>query len=122
MRIFLMLAGVLGILGVGAGAFGAHALRERLGPDLINTWDTAVFYHLLHTVALLVVATGVARTDEGGSWLAAAGWLWMVGIVLFSGSLYALSLGGPRFLGPITPIGGTALIFGWACLVVAWAR
>lgn len=122
MRIFLMLAGVLGALGVAAGAFGAHALRDRLGPELMSTWETAVFYHLVHAVALLGLALNVARADAGAGWLAAAGWLWVAGIVLFSGSLYALALGGPRLLGPVTPLGGTALIVGWLCLVVAWTR
>lgn len=122
MRIFLMFAGVFGALGVAAGAFGAHALRDRLGAELMSTWETAVLYHLLHAVALLLLAVGVDRADAGHSWFAAAGWLWVAGIILFSGSLYALSLGGPRLLGPITPIGGVAFVFGWSCLVVAWAR
>ncbi len=122
MRIFLLLSGVLGATGVLAGAFGAHALRERLEPLLLHTWETAVLYQLVHAVALLFLAVGIGRGGAAEGWLARAGWSWVAGIVLFSGSLYALALGGPRLLGPVTPLGGVAFVVGWLCLVVAWTR
>lgn len=122
MRIFLLLSGVLGATGVLAGAFGAHALRERLVPSLLHTWETAVLYQLVHAVALLFLAVGISRGPAAEGWLAGAGWSWVAGIVLFSGSLYALALGGPRLLGPVTPLGGVAFVVGWLCVVVAWTR
>ena len=94
---------------------GAHALSARLG-DALPTWQTAVEYHLYHALALLILAVvdGISRTPR-----AVAGWLFVVGIICFSGSLYVLALGGPAVLGPVTPIGGAALIGGWITLVVA---
>ena len=116
-RLFVIIGALLGAVGVGAGAFGAHALRERLSPDLLGTFETAVRYHLIHVVGLLIVAWAVTRWP--GTATTAAGWLFLIGIVLFSGSLYALSLTGIRVFGAITPFGGVALIAGW--LALAWA-
>lgn len=107
-------AGLLGVLGVALGAFGAHALKDNLlSTGHLDTWETAVKYHLIHTVAIL----WAAQRDE--RLLRFAGWAWVVGILLFSGSLYALSLGGPRGFGPVTPLGGVFLIIGWALVAVA---
>lgn len=104
----LIAAGLLGFTGVALGAFGAHALRETLAAGgHTATWQTAVLYHLVHAVALLAFPSG--------KW---PGRCWIAGILLFSGSLYWLSLGGPKILGPITPLGGVALLTGWA--LVAW--
>lgn len=104
-----MAAGLLGFTGVGLGAFGAHALKDTLATNgMTSAWQTAVLYHLIHAVALLAF--------PGGKW---AGRCWIAGIVLFSGSLYALALGGPKLLGPITPLGGVAFLAGWA--LVAWS-
>ena len=113
------LAGILGALGVAAGAFGAHALRARLEPAQLSAWTTGVEYHLLHTVALLALALYASATGRS---IAAPATAFTAGIVLFSGSLYALALGGPRWLGPVTPLGGLCLIAGWAALVVSALR
>ena len=99
------------------GAFGAHALKERLGADALQLWHTAVQYHFWHVLALLAVA--LAGT---GPWFRAAGWLMIAGILLFSGSLYALALGAPRAVGMVTPLGGLALILGWLAFAVAAIR
>jgi uncharacterized membrane protein YgdD (TMEM256/DUF423 family) len=111
---FLRMAAVLGFLGVACGAFGAHALRTRLSPDLLATFQTGVLYHLIHALALLgtawVVSTFPSKLAH------AAGWLFVAGVVLFSGSLYLLALSGVRSLGAITPFGGLAFLAGWACL------
>lgn len=104
------------------GAFGAHALKARLAESSLSTWETAVHYQLVHALALVLVALFL-RTAAGGpsSALTAAGWCFLAGILLFSGSLYVLALGGPRLLGPVTPIGGVAFLAGWlALLVAAW--
>lgn len=107
-RPLVIAAGLLGFTGVALGAFGAHALKDTLAAGgHTATWQTAVLYHLIHAVALLALPPG--------KW---AGRCWIAGIVLFSGSLYALALGGPKILGPITPLGGVLLLAGWA--LVAW--
>ncbi len=103
----------LGALGVGLGAFGAHGLRARVDAAALSSWSTAVAYQLLHAVALLAVALHASRAGAGPLWTLR---LWATGIVLFSGSIYILVLGGPRWLGPITPIGGICLLAGWAML------
>jgi uncharacterized membrane protein YgdD (TMEM256/DUF423 family) len=115
-----LIAGALaGALGVGLGAFGAHGLAERLGPHGQALWDTAVQYQLVHALALLLTAASPigarAARIAGGSFAA--------GILLFSGSLYLLALGGPRGLGMLAPVGGLALIGGWLALALgAWRR
>jgi uncharacterized membrane protein YgdD (TMEM256/DUF423 family) len=116
-RAFFIMGTVLAALGVAAGAFGAHALRGRLTPDLLNAFETGVRYHLIHALGLLSVAWATTRWP--GYVVNAAGWLFLLGTVLFSGSLYALSLSGVRALGAITPVGGFAFIAGW--LALAWA-
>lgn len=114
-RLFLAAAGFLGATGVAAGAFGAHALRERLSPDLLRVWNTGAEYHLIHAVALMGVAWAAHRWPGTPSHL--AGLAFVVGVVVFSGSLYALAWTGVRWLGAITPIGGVAFIVGWLALV-----
>lgn len=120
-RLLLLLAGLLGLLGVGLGAFGAHGLKGILeSRGATGTWETAVLYHLVHTVALLALALG---GDRAGLALGRVGACWVAGVVLFSGSLYVLALGGPRFLGPVTPLGGLAFLAGWALVAAgAWRR
>ena len=113
MNAWLLTAGLLGAVGVGLGAFGAHGLRERLAAEQLSSWETAVTYHLLHAVLLAALAWGAGDRPIG---LPAA--LLTAGIVLFSGSIYVLVLGGPRWLGPVTPLGGLSLIGGWIAL--AW--
>lgn len=115
-RTFWTLGCVFGFLAVAAGAFGAHALRARLGAEMLAVWETAARYQMYHALALLAVAMAAARAPAGG-WTA-AGWLFTAGIVIFSGSLYLLALSGTRWLGAITPIGGLCLLAGWIALAL----
>jgi len=107
-------------LGVVLGAFGAHGLRGRLSPDLLDVFETGVRYHLIHGLGLLAVAWAASRWPSG--WVGAAGWLFVAGILVFSGSLYLLALTGARWLGAITPIGGLCLILGWMALAIGALR
>lgn len=119
-KTFLLLASLLGALSVALGAFGAHGLDGRLSADLLNTYEIGVRYHVYHALALLGVVAVLIRWPEATAavW---AGWLFVVGIVIFSGSLYILALTGIRWLGAITPIGGVAFVVGWLCLAwTAW--
>ena len=116
-RTFAVLGALLACLAVGLGAFGAHGLRGRLTPELLDVFETAARYQMYHALGLLAVAWAADRWPGGAT--AAAGWLFVVGIVLFSGSLYLLSLTGTRWLGAITPLGGAAFLAGW--LALAWA-
>ncbi len=116
-RRILMAAGLFGATAVLAGAFGAHALRERLAPDLLSAWDTAARYHLVHAVAMLGSAWASARF--GGRAAAVSAIAFGAGITLFSGSLYTLALTGTTWLGAVTPLGGLAFVAGWIAL--GWA-
>jgi uncharacterized membrane protein YgdD (TMEM256/DUF423 family) len=118
-RTFLLLGAIAAFLGVGLGAFGAHGLRGRLSPEMLAVFETAVRYQMYHAFALLLTSLLMARM--GGWLMTAAGWSFLAGIVLFSGSLYALALGGVPVLGAITPLGGLAFLAGWACLALAAA-
>jgi len=117
-RPLLLAAGLTGITGVALGAFGAHGLKDVLEPaGRLETWKTAVFYQLIHAVALLALS---GWSDPA---VRKIGWCWITGVMLFSGSLYGLALGGPKILGPITPLGGIAFLVGWGWLAVsAWKR
>ena len=118
-RVFLVVAALSACLSVAAGAFGAHALRERLSADLLGTFQTAATYQMYHALALLGVGILLGRfTVDGSVWLTAAGWLFVAGTLLFSGSLYALALTDTRWLGAITPLGGLAFLLGWLALAV----
>lgn len=116
--LFPALAAINGFLAVALGAFAAHGLRNSLSAEMLNTFQTAVQYHMYHALALLGVGL-LLMHHPGQSLLRYSGWLFLAGIVLFSGSLYLLSLTGTRWLGAITPLGGTAFLLGWALL--AWA-
>jgi uncharacterized membrane protein YgdD (TMEM256/DUF423 family) len=116
-RLFFATGAVLALLSVAAGAFAAHGLKSRLGPEMLATFELAARYQMYHALAL--VLCGVAWARWPGPAVVLAGVLFIAGILLFSGSLYGLSLGGPRWLGPVTPLGGTAWLVGWAAL--AWA-
>lgn len=116
-RTFWILGSVLALAAVAAGAFGAHALRARVAPDLLDVFETGARYHMYHALALLAVSWAAAQWPGGLT--TAAGWLFTVGIVIFSGSLYLLALTGVRWLGAITPIGGVAFLAAWACLALA---
>ena len=111
---WIRVAAIVGFVGVACGAFGAHALRARLTPDQLAAWQTAVHYQLVHGVVLLALGLYGAATSRP---LGPAPWLFAAGIVGFSGSIYGLVLGGWRILGPVTPIGGLALIAGWVALL-----
>ena len=116
-RRFFALGAMLAMIGVAAGAFGAHALKSRLTPDMLAVFEVGVRYQLVHALALLAVAWAITRWPGRAALYAGA--LFIAGIVLFSGSLYLLALTGERSLGAITPFGGVAFLAGWACL--AWA-
>jgi uncharacterized membrane protein YgdD (TMEM256/DUF423 family) len=118
-RPWLVLAGVFGALGVGAGAFGAHGLKAVLSPEMLAVWETAARYHLIHAAALLGVAALAERQTPG---VRVAGIAFSIGIVVFSGSLYSLALSGIGWLGAITPFGGLAFILGWLALAAAGWR
>ncbi len=126
MKTLLTLAGLAGLTGVALGAFGAHALHDRLvAHDGVEIWRTATLYHLVHAVAalgmLLALTAGEANfSAPARRLLRVAAACWLAGLALFSGSLYALALGGPaKWLGPVTPFGGLALLAGWTLVVVA---
>ncbi len=119
-RLFVALGAVSGAIAVAAGAFGAHALKARLPPDLLEVFRTGAQYQLVHALAL--VAAGLVAARSPGTPAAWAGWLFLAGSVLFSGSLYALALSGVRALGAVTPFGGVAFIAGWVALAVAGLR
>ena len=119
-KTFFAVGAAFGLLGVALGAFGAHGLKGTLSPDMLANFETGVRYQMYHAMALLAVAWAVTRWPGGLT--NAAGWLFVAGIVIFSGSLYLLSITGLRWLGAITPIGGVAMIAGWGCLIVAALR
>ena len=113
---WMRIAAVVGFTGVTLGAFGAHGLESVLSVgERSEWWGTAVDYHMWHALALLGVGWMVERTGRG----AAAGWCFLLGVTVFSGTLYGLGLGGPRWLGAITPLGGVLLLAGWASLGIA---
>lgn len=119
MRVGTVAGGVAG-LAVAAGAFGAHALRDRIDPASLAIFETAARYHLVHAFAAVFAADRAAR--DSGADSARAAWTFLAGVVLFSGSLYALALGGPRLLGAITPLGGLAFMAGWVMLGLGFRR
>ena len=116
-RLFFVLGSVSGLIGVALGAFAAHGLKERLAPELLATFEVGVRYQMYHAFALIAVAWACTRWP--GTVVNVAGWLFLAGTVLFSGSLYVLAFTGLRWLGAVTPIGGLAFLAGWACL--AWS-
>lgn len=116
-RTFFALGSILALIGVAAGAMGAHLLEGRLTPDRLATFELAARYQIYHALALLAVAWALTRWP--GSLTATGGSFLIAGVVLFSGSLYALSLGAPRGLAFVTPFGGVSFMIGWALL--AWA-
>jgi uncharacterized membrane protein YgdD (TMEM256/DUF423 family) len=117
-RIFFLLGALLAGLSVALGAFGAHALRERLDAGMLANFETGARYQMYHALALLAVAWTVSRFPNSQLPMF-AGWLFVLGIVLFSGSLYLMAFTGQRWLGAVTPFGGVAFIAGWACLLIA---
>jgi uncharacterized membrane protein YgdD (TMEM256/DUF423 family) len=119
-RLFVALGSSSALIAVAAGAFGAHALRARLSPEYLAVFETAARYQMYHALALLAVAWAVTRWPSPlAVW---AGWLFVTGTVLFSGSLYILALTGTRWWGAVTPLGGVAFLAGWLCLALAALR
>ena len=119
-RRFLTLGALSGLIAVAAGAFGAHALRMRLSADLLAIFETGARYQMYHALAL--IASAWASTRWPGALTSAAGWCFVAGTALFSGSLYALALTGVRAWGAVTPLGGVAFLAGWLCLALAAHR
>jgi uncharacterized membrane protein YgdD (TMEM256/DUF423 family) len=119
-RTFFGLGALSALVSAAAGAFGAHGLRAWLTPEYLAVFETAARYQMYHALGLLAVAWAVTRWP--GSSAVGAGWLFLAGTVLFSGSLYALALTGARWLGAITPLGGVAFLAGWFCLILAVMR
>jgi uncharacterized membrane protein YgdD (TMEM256/DUF423 family) len=113
-RRFLLIGCVFAFTGVAAGAFGAHILKRTLDPGMLAVYDTATRYQMYHAFGLFVVAWAIDRSPNGR--FAAAGWLFAAGILLFSGSLYAVSLTDITWLGALTPLGGVAFLAGWGIL------
>ncbi|QJB44404.1 DUF423 domain-containing protein [Dolichospermum flos-aquae] len=120
-QFFLTIAAIFGGLSVAGGAFGAHALREKISERSLEIFDTGARYQMYHTLALLLVAMLMSRLENPPRTLLVSGWLFIIGVVIFSGSLYAISLTGIKSLGAVAPLGGLALMLGWAALAVAGA-
>ncbi|SFE08320.1 Uncharacterized membrane protein YgdD, TMEM256/DUF423 family [Lentibacillus persicus] len=114
MKFFLILGAINGFLAVALGAFGAHGLEAKLSEKALGTWVKAVNYQMFHTMALLVTGLLMAKIQSGG--MAWAGWMFLIGIVLFSGSLYLYSTSGIKTFAMITPFGGVAFLVGWVLL------
>lgn len=120
-KLFLILGGINAALVVMLGAFGAHGLKAKLTAEMLAVYQTGVHYHLFHALGLLAV--GLVATQVADSvWLKWSGWLMLIGIILFSGSLYVLSVSGLRWLGMVTPFGGLAFIAAWIVFVIAIAK
>ena len=118
-RLFLSIAAILAGLSVAGGAFASHALKERLSERALEIFETGSKYQMYHALALLAIGLLLSRSEIASTLLNTAGFAFIVGVVLFSGSLYALSLTGIKWLGATAPLGGVAFLVGWGCLAVA---
>ena len=116
-RIFVILGALFAFVGVAAGAFGAHVLKSRISAEMLAVFEVGVRYQMVHALGLIAMAW--IHTKWPSSLVTTGGWCFVIGIILFSGSLYLLSVSGIRWLGAITPFGGVAFLAGWACM--AWA-
>ena len=112
---WVVVGAVWGFLGVALGAFGAHGLKARASEQALAWWQTGALYHLVHALAIVAVGLLKAQTGRGDG----AGWAFLLGCLLFSGTLYAMALGGPRWLGAVTPLGGLGMLAGWVLLALA---
>jgi uncharacterized membrane protein YgdD (TMEM256/DUF423 family) len=121
-RTFLVVGALSAGISVAAGAFGAHALKARLAPDLLAIWETGARYQMYHALGIVAAAWAASRGPSAHAAAAWAGWLFVLGTLLFTGSLYALALSGVRGLGAVTPFGGVAFLAGWVALAVAAIR
>ena len=117
LKTFVLLGSVNAFLSVALGAFGAHGLKSRISPDMLAVYETGVHYHMMHALGLILVA--ILAEKWSSPLISWSGWALFVGIVLFSGSLYALSISGIRILGAITPLGGVSFLVGWVLLAIA---
>lgn len=118
-KFFLAIAPILAGVAVAAGAFAAHALKSKLSESALEIFETGARYQMYHALGLLLIGILLLLAPSGQTWMTAAGFAFLAGIVLFSGSLYGLSLTGMKWLGPITPLGGVAFMVGWGCLAIA---
>ena len=118
-RIFLAIAASLGGISVVLGAFASHGLKDKLSDRALEIWQTGTRYQMYHALALILVALLLSNLSDGSTSLTIAGFAFIIGTILFSGSLYALSLSEIKILGAIAPLGGAAYIAGWACLAIA---
>lgn len=119
--LFLMAGSIAGFFAVGLGAFAAHGLKAKVAPEMLSVFQTGVQYQMYHALAL--IAVGILIKLYGNlSPFQTSGWLFIAGILLFSGSLYGLALGGPRLLGPVTPLGGVCFLIGWIALFIGALR
>lgn len=118
MKLFVLLGSLNAFVGVALGAFGAHGLKSKVAPEMLTVWATAVQYHLLHALGLVLIGILCQLMPEA-SLVRTAGWLILIGIILFSGSLYGLVLTGTKPIGIVTPIGGVAFLVGWLLLAFA---
>jgi len=116
-KTFLLIGALAGFLAVALGAFGAHALRSRLSPEMLAVFETGVRYHMYHALAIVLVALIMGRMD--GWLIQMSGWAFTIGLLLFPGSLYLLAFTGVTIFGAITPLGGLAFLIGWASLAIA---
>lgn len=121
-KVILFFAALNGALAVILGAFGAHGLKGSLSDSLFAVYQTSTDYHLFHVLALMALALVMSQVSQVSKWLCVTAYCWMIGIALFCGSLYGLALGGPWWLGPVTPMGGLLLIIGWLSLAVGVAK
>lgn len=119
-NLFLFIAAINGFLAILLGAFGSHGLKSRLSEQYFGVWQTGVQYHFYHALILCVV--GILWSKSANIWLNTSGYLFIAGLILFCGSLYWLALGGPRWLGPLTPLGGLCFLLGWLSLAVSALR
>ncbi len=117
MQLFIVLGSILMVLAVALGAFGAHALKSKLTPDKLKVYEVGVQYHIAHALGLILIGLLVNHFPEAGM-IVTGGWFLVAGIVLFSGSLYVLSVARVRLLGPITPLGGLSFMIGWVLVAI----
>jgi uncharacterized membrane protein YgdD (TMEM256/DUF423 family) len=115
---WLIVIALSGVLSVALGAFGAHSLKGQVSASMLSAFQTATYYQMFHTLALLGIVVLMSQLKAVPRGLVAACFLWFAGIACFSGSLYGIALGGPNWLGPVTPLGGLLLIMGWLSLLI----
>lgn len=122
-QVFLTLGSSLAAIAVAGGAFASHALKGQLSDRSLEIFETATKYQMYHALGIILVALWLSSLPTANPWMVTAGWAFFAGILLFSGSLYALSVTGIKILGAITPFGGVAFLIGWGCLAVsAWMK